>query len=144
MTLMEQLTTIFRTSGKTLAAVMEETQLSRSAVRGVLCGENANPNLLTVLDIAKCLDAEIVIQTAESKAAIDQSDITAYREMISARDHTIDDLVKINAAQQGTIESQRATIEHQRGTIDNQSGQISRLLDSIDRKDAALADLSRR
>ena len=139
MTLLAQLVTVFRTSGRTLSSVMEETQLSRSAVRGVLCGENANPNLLTVLDIAKCLDAEIVIQTAESKAAIDQSDITAYREMVSARDRTIDDIVKINAAQQGTIESQRATIEHQRETISKQSDQISRMLDSLERKDAALA-----
>ena len=135
---LEQLKVIFRTSGHTLTDVIEGTGLSRSAVRGVLSGENENPNLLTVLDIAEYLGVECTLETPESREAIDQSDITAYREMIASRDRQVDELVKITSAQHETIEQQRATIEHQRGTIDGQSKLLSRLQDSIDRKDELL------
>lgn len=135
---LEQLKVIFRSSGHTLQDVIDGTGLSRSAVRGVLSGENENPNLMTVLDIAEYLQVEITLGTPESKAAIDQSDITAYREMIAARDRQIDELVRITSAQHETVERQRATIEHQRGTIDGQAKLLSRLQDSIDRKDEML------
>lgn len=136
--LIEQLKVVFRTSGHSIQDVIDGTGLSKSAVRGVLVGENDNPNFLTLFDIASYLGAELTVSTPESKAAIDQSDISAYREMISARDHQVDELVRITSAQHETIESQRATIEHQRSTIDSQAKLLTRLQDSIDRKDEIL------
>lgn len=112
---LEELRVVFRQSHLSMQAVATATGLSRSTVYSVLSDNEAvirdSQNFYTIVSIAEALGAEIHVDTPQSRAAIDQSDVTYYREMLSKLYAQIED-------QQRLISEQQHTIEHQRGTIE--------------------------
>lgn len=111
----EELRVIYKQSRRSMQQVVNDTGLSKSTVYSVLSDNAAvvkdNQNFYTILTIAEALGAEIHISTPESRAAIDQSDVSYYREMLGKLYAQIE-------AQNATIASQQHTIEAQRGTIE--------------------------
>lgn len=112
---LEELRVVFRQSHLSMQNVIANTGLSKQTVYSVLSDkENLvkdNQNLYTVISIAEALGAEVHVSTPESRAAIDQSDVTYYREMLAKLYAQIEEQNKVIAAQQHTIEAQRGTIE---------------------------------
>ena len=110
----EELRVIYKQSRKSMQQVVNDTGLSKSTVYSVLSDNAAvvkdNQNFYTILAIAEALGAEIHISTPESRAAIDQSDVSYYREMLSKLYAQIEEQQKTIAAQQASIEKQRGTI----------------------------------
>lgn len=110
----EELRVIFKQSHKSMQQISAESGLSKSTVYSVLSENDKvvkdNQNFYTVLALAEALGAEIHISTPESRAAIDQSDVSYYREMLSKLYTQIEEQQKIIAAQQASIEKQRGTI----------------------------------
>lgn len=111
---LEELRVVFRQSHLSMQAVATATGLSRSTVYSVLSDNEAvirdSQNLYTIIAIAEALGAEIHVETPQSRAAIDQSDVTYYREMLSKLYAQIEEQNKVIAAQQASIEKQRGTI----------------------------------
>lgn len=110
----EELRVIYKQSRKSMQQVISESGLSKQTVYSVLSDNAAvvkdNQNFYTILSIAEALGAEIHISTPESRAAIDQSDVSYYREMLSKLYTQIEEQQKTIAAQQASIEKQRGTI----------------------------------
>ncbi len=110
----EELRVIYKQSRKSMQQVISDSGLSKQTVYSVLSDNAAvvkdNQNFYTILSIAEALGAEIHISTPESRAAIDQSDVSYYREMLSKLYTQIEEQQKTIAAQQASIEKQRGTI----------------------------------
>lgn len=111
---LQELRVVFKQSHKTMQNIITETGLSKQTVYSVLSDKETvvrdNQNLYTVITIAEALGAEVHVSTPESRAAIDQSDVTYYREMMAKLYAQIEKQQATIAAQQESIEKQRSTI----------------------------------
>lgn len=115
-TILEQLGDIYRSSGKTIKTISEDTGLTPATVRGILMRDKSsaqeNPNLQSIIDIAECFGCELVIVTPrDKKAQEDPQDITAYRSMLASKDRHIEQLISIIDRQQVALDKKDAKIE---------------------------------
>lgn len=66
--------------------------MSKSTVSRALDPEKGNPKIRDVVSMAKAMNAEITIMTPETKKALENSDVTFYREAIIKAEGQIEDL----------------------------------------------------
>lgn len=66
--------------------------MSKSTVSRALDPETGNPKIRDVVAMAKAMDADLTIMTPETKMALENSDVTFYREAIIKAEGQIEDL----------------------------------------------------
>lgn len=127
-----QLRVLFVQSGKTQQEIANETGLAKSTISSILSGKKDDVHLQTIIDIAAELNAEVALITEHSQKAINQQDVTYYRDQLAERDSRIEKQEKL-------IDSVRADIDRVRKEADDDivfyREQIALLRDQLKRKD---------
>ena len=109
--IIDELNTIRRQSGLSFDKIASASngELSPSTVQKFF-SLSSKPLLRTVVVISNVLGCKMRLETAQSRAAVSNSDISAYRQMVSERDSQIDKLLSMLEQRNETISSVRETL----------------------------------
>lgn len=85
--------------------------MSKSTVSRALDPETGNPKIRDVVAMARAMDADLTIMTPETKMALENSDVTFYREAIIKAEGQIEDLSHQLEYRQKVIEDFKRRID---------------------------------
>ena len=139
---LKQLRVLQIESGKTQQNIADETGLAKSTINRILAGKTEEVKLQTVIDIAACLNAEVALASTNSKNAIDQQDITYYRDAMDKRDERIAKLENAVAKRDSQIEEKDQAINRKDAYIKAKDKEISRITQRLDRNGRTILILS--
>ena len=89
----------------------DATFMSKSTVSRALDPETGNPKIRDVVAMARAMDADLTIMTPETKMALENSDVTFYREAIIKAEGQIEDLSHQLEYRQKVIEDFKRRID---------------------------------
>lgn len=85
--------------------------MSKSTVSRALDPETGNPKIRDVVAMARAMDADLTIMTPETKMALENSDVTFYREAIIKAEGQVEDLSHQLEYRQKVIEDFKRRID---------------------------------
>lgn len=113
----DDLRQVIKQSGRSIASIAQDAQISKTTLTEIMSSDQCNPTISTVESILRCVGAELEIQTARSRQAIAQQDVSWYREELNRRD--------------ATIESLRETLDKANAAIAKKDARIEKMLDAL-------------
>ena len=100
-----------------------------------------NPTLASIIQIADALDARLVVETEESMRAVEESDVSAYRDKIVEQGAEIARLHEELGRLREAVADRDARIAKRDVMLEDRKKMILAKDEDIRRKDAALAKL---
>lgn len=109
-----ELLVIFQQQGITEKDLITHCDVSKNTIHEVWTGRQHNIQTLTLEELIKPFDIRLTLETSTSRAAVDNSDISAYREMVARRD---DQILKLESL----LEKRDEQVDRMLAIIDNLS-----------------------
>ena len=102
--------------------------MSKSTVSRALDPEKGNPKIRDVVSMAQAMNAEITIMTPETKKALENSDVTFYREAIIKAEGQIEDLIHQLEYRKTVIEDFKRRVASYEEKLDSEKAWNRRLI----------------
>lgn len=102
--------------------------MSKSTVSRALDPEKGNPKIRDVVAMAKAMGADLTIMTPETKLALENSDVTFYREAIIKAEGQIENLTQQNDNRQQVIDHLKAKVASAEEKLENEQKWNRRLV----------------
>lgn len=128
---MENLRSVVRSSGRSSTSIANHCGLSKSTVSDIMSGANISPQLETVMRILEYCGGNLVIVTEQSRHAIDEQDVSWYREELNRRDAHIDELLGEIQMRDDRIQHLLQNVQRLENKVDTKDERIGALLDRL-------------
>ena len=102
--------------------------MSKSTVSRALDPKKGNPKIRDVVAMAKAMGADLTIMTPETKLALENSDVTFYREAIIKAEGQIENLNQQNDNRQQVIDHLKAKVASAEEKLENEQKWNRRLV----------------